>query len=68
MTPRVFETSPLVVGAGELWPQAVDADFLSAIGDGDLPQEAFERWLVQDYLFAQGLTTFEAITANDMEP
>ena len=62
MTPREFEISPLVVGAGELWPQAIHADFLSAIGDGDLPREAFERWLVQDYLFAQGLTTFEAIT------
>ena len=62
MTPREFETSSLVVGAGELWPQAIHADFLSAIGDGDLPREAFERWLVQDYLFAQGLTTFEAIT------
>ncbi len=62
MTPREFETSPLVVGAGELWPQAIHANFLSAIGDGDLPREAFERWLVQDYLFAQGLTTFEAIT------
>ena len=62
MTPREFETSPLVVEAGELWPQAIHADFLSAIGDGDLPREAFERWLVQDYLFAQGLTTFEAIT------
>ena len=61
MTPREFETSPLVVGAGELWPQAIHADFLSAIGDGNLPREAFERWLVQDYLFAQGLTTFEAI-------
>jgi len=61
MTPREFETSPLVVGAGELWPQAIHADFLSAIGDGDLPREAFERWLVQDYLFAQGLATFQSI-------
>ncbi|WP_231604755.1 hypothetical protein [Crateriforma conspicua] len=28
-----------------------------------MPTEAFERWLVQDYLFAKGLTTFQAIAA-----
>ena len=31
MTPREFETSSLVVGAGELWPQATHADFSVAI-------------------------------------
>ena len=57
-----FEQSSLVVGAGDLWSQATKAQFLSAIRDGNLPQEAFGRWLVQDYLFARGATTFLAVT------
>ncbi len=58
---REFEESPLVVGSGDLWQQATRAKFLSAIGDGTLPEEAFRRWLAQDYLFAKGLTSFQAI-------
>ena len=58
-----FEQSPLVEQAGELWRAATHAQFLSAIGEGTLPHDAFQRWLVQDYLFARGLTTFQAIAA-----
>ena len=54
MTPREFETLPLVVGAGGLWPQAIHADFFSAIGNGDLPREAFERWLVMRHSIDAG--------------
>ena len=61
MSLREFEESPLVVGAGELWHEATEAAFLSAIRDGNLPREAFQRWLVQDYSFAKGLATFQAI-------
>ena len=61
MNQQVFEESPLVVGAGELWREATEAEFLSAIRDGNLPREAFQRWLVQDYSFAKGLATFQAI-------
>ena len=61
---REFEQSTLVVGAGDLWPQATKAQFLSAIRDGNLPQEAFRRWLVQDYLFARGTMTFLAVTIS----
>ena len=58
---REFEESPLVAGSGDLWRQATRAKFLSAIGDGTLPEDAFRRWLAQDYLFAKGLTSFQAI-------
>ena len=58
---REFEESPMVAGSGDLWRQATRAEFLSAIGDGTLPEDAFRRWLAQDYLFARGLTTFQAI-------
>ena len=61
MSLREFEESPLVVGAGGLWREATEAEFLSAIHDGNLPREAFQRWLVQDYSFAKGLATFQAI-------
>jgi thiaminase/transcriptional activator TenA len=61
MSLREIEESPLVVGAGELWREATEAEFLSAIRDGNLPREAFQRWLVQDYSFAKGLAAFQAI-------
>jgi thiaminase/transcriptional activator TenA len=51
-----LERSRLVVGAGELWAEGTQARFLDAVADGSLPAEAFQRWLVQDYFFAQGLT------------
>jgi thiaminase len=55
--------SPLVVGAGQRWTEGTQAKFLDAIRDGNLPHEAFQRWLVQDYLFVSGLTSFQAIAA-----
>ncbi|TWT65456.1 thiaminase II/PqqC family protein [Crateriforma conspicua] len=61
MTLKLIEQSPLVLGAGDLWREGTTADFLSAIGDGNLPSEAFHRWLVQDYAFAKGLAAFQAV-------
>ena len=58
---REFHESRLVRAAGELWKRGTTATFLSAIADGTLPEPAFQRWLSQDYLFAQGLTAFQAI-------
>ncbi len=56
-----FVQSPLVVGAGDLWPRATQARFLEAVAAGTLPAEAFQRWLVQDYLFARGATGLLAV-------
>lgn len=61
MTLSVIEQSALVLGAGELWRAGTTADYLSAIGDGKLPSDAFHRWLVQDYAFAKGLAAFQAV-------
>jgi thiaminase/transcriptional activator TenA len=58
---REFEESALVASAGGLWREASQAQFLSAIGDGALPEDAFHRWLVQDYLFVKGAATFLAV-------
>ncbi len=58
-----FAESRLALGAGEWWEQGTRAAFLDAIGDGTLPREAFDRWLVQDYLFVTGFTSFVALTA-----
>src|ERR1035441_10609890 len=58
---RGLEDSVLVQGAGGLWQEATTAKFLDAISDGTLPKEAFNRWLVQDYHFADGLTVFQAL-------
>lgn len=58
---REFLDSRFVRSAAELWPEATDAEFLRAVGNDTLPEEAFHRWLVQDYLFARGLTAFEGV-------
>ena len=63
---REFVRSRLVAGSGELWERATRAKFLSAIADGTLPEDAFCRWLAQDYLFAKELTTFQAIATAKM--
>ena len=59
-----FENSRLVLGAGKLWKSGTEAKFLDAVGDGTLPEEAFRRWLVQDYLFVLGFTDFVALVAS----
>lgn len=64
-----FESAPLVRAAGDLWPQATRARFLEAVADGTLPPAALARWLTQDYLFARGLASFQAIlTARAPRP
>ena len=59
-----FDNSLLVLRAGTLWQEATAAAFLDAIGDGTLPPEAFNRWLVQDYHFADALSSFQGIAAT----
>lgn len=53
----------LIQQAGSLWTDATKAQFLDAIEAGTLPREAFHRWLAQDYLFAKGLTSAQAVQA-----
>ncbi len=50
----------LIRAAGELWEQATRSPFLEAAAAGTLPEEAFGRWLAQDYLFAKGLMAYQA--------
>lgn len=52
----------LIEGAGELWRAGTTARFLEAVAAGNLPEEAFRRWLAQDYLFAKGLMAYQALT------
>ncbi len=58
--PTCFD-SPLIRDAAELWRAATQAPFLEAAAAGTLPEPAFRRWLAQDYLFASGLTAYQAI-------
>jgi Protein of unknown function (DUF732)/TENA/THI-4/PQQC family len=37
------------------WQAATVHPFLAGVRDGSLPQHSFDRWLAQDYLFAQAL-------------
>ena len=58
---REFSESRLVSGAGDLWDLGTRAEFLDAVGDGSVPAEVFNRWLVQDYLFVRGFAVFAAL-------
>jgi formylaminopyrimidine deformylase / aminopyrimidine aminohydrolase len=37
------------------WQAATVHPFLAGVRDGSVPADAFDRWLAQDYLFAQAL-------------
>lgn len=54
----------LIQSAGPLWERAKTSPFLDAVADGTIPRESFSRWLSQDYLFASGLTIFQAILVS----
>ncbi|MGI8553269.1 MAG: TenA family transcriptional regulator [Dehalococcoidia bacterium] len=44
-----------------LWHGAVHHPFLDGIRSGDLPESAFQTWLVQDYHFVARLLRFQAL-------
>jgi thiaminase len=37
------------------WQAAVVHPFLAGVRDGSVPEDSFDRWLAQDYLYAQAL-------------
>lgn len=44
----------------EVWREAINHPFLDGVRGGELPASAFERWLVQDYLYVRDLLGFQA--------
>lgn len=58
---QFLDESPIVRNAGSLWKEATTARFLEALAAGSLPKDALQRWLVQDYHFANGLASFQAV-------
>jgi thiaminase/transcriptional activator TenA len=62
---KAFAESRLALGAGPLWDLGTRAEFLDAVGNGSLPEDAFHRWLVQDYLFVTGLVTFASLAVAE---
>ena len=44
----------------ELWGRATRHPFLSAVGDGTVPETAFDTWLAQDFHFVSDLLRFQA--------
>ena len=41
------------------WQAATVHPFLAGVRDGSVPEDAFDRWLAQDYLYAQALVRQE---------
>jgi thiaminase (transcriptional activator TenA) len=62
----------LVAAAGADWPRYTRHDFVLALARGDLPETAFRRYLVQDYLFllhfarTWGLAVYKSDTLAEM--
>jgi len=58
--------------AGAIWPAYTRHDFVRRLGRGDLPEPAFRRYLVQDYLFllhfarAWGLAIYKSENLPEM--
>jgi thiaminase (transcriptional activator TenA) len=64
--------SRLVTEAGGGWPAYTRHEFVLRLARGDLPEAAFRRYLVQDYLFllhfarAWGLAVYKSDTLSEM--
>jgi thiaminase/transcriptional activator TenA len=62
----------LVAAAGETWPAYTRLEFVLRLARGDLPEAAFRRYLVQDYLFllhfarAWGLAVYKSDNLAEM--
>jgi thiaminase/transcriptional activator TenA len=62
----------LVAAAGAVWPAYTRHDFVLRLARGDLPEPAFRRYLMQDYLFlihfarAWGLAVYKSDTLAEM--
>src|SRR5580704_17387867 len=62
----------LRAASGPIWPAYTRHDFVLALARGDLPEAAFRRYLVQDYLFllhfarAWGLAIYKSDTLAEM--
>ena len=62
----------LAAAAGTGWPTYTRHEFVLALARGDLPEAAFRRYLVQDYLFllhfarAWGLAVYKSDTLAEM--
>jgi thiaminase/transcriptional activator TenA len=62
----------LRAAAGETWPAYTRHDFVLRLAKGDLPEAAFRRYLVQDYLFlihfarAWGLAVYKSDNLAEM--
>ncbi len=62
----------LAAAAGDAWPGYTRHDFVLRLARGDLPETAFRRYLVQDYLFlrqfarAWGLALYKSDTLAEM--
>lgn len=60
-TVEALQTHRLIQEEDELWEEATRSPFLEGVESGDLPDEAFNRWLVQDYKFGLGLVSFQSL-------
>src|SRR5579863_3074142 len=62
----------LAAAAGATWPAYTRHDFVLQLARGDLPEAAFRRYLVQDYLFllhfarAWGLAIYKSDNLAEM--
>jgi thiaminase len=57
---RLVKARELIERHARVWSEATRHPFLDGVRDGTLPEEAFEAWLAQDYLFVSDMLVFQA--------
>jgi len=59
-----MDTTELLRAHARLWHAATRHPFLDGVRDGSLPRQAFETWLVQDYLFVGKALAAQAVLVS----
>lgn len=55
-----MDTDHLLKKHADLWRESWEHSFIRGVRDGDLPDGAFDTWLIQDYLFVTGAMGYQA--------
>jgi hypothetical protein len=58
----------LLIRHAAAWEAATVHPFLAGVRDGSVPEDSFDRWLAQDYLFAQALVRAQCRIAAAAAP
>src|SRR5215207_11084365 len=65
---EAMSADALLIRHAAAWQAATVHPFLAGVRDGSVPEDSFDRWLAQDYLFAQALVRAQSRIAAAAAP